>query len=191
MKRVRVWTAAATLAALIGLIYAANSSSAGEENKALKASVMKVAGAIKAGDMALAKKLATPIGKKAESMEDVMGLFGPKKSGGFGFGPGPTDGIDRKLREVMRDGAKAKDAPLFEDAAYKIAAVGLIAEGHTGNVKENAKKKRKDWERWSEDMVKGSFGLAKAAKTKSPAEIKTAVSKLYNNCTTCHGTFKE
>lgn len=190
MKKGRVWTAAATLTAALGLIYAAAPSAAGD-NKALRGEVDKVAAAVKSGDMASAKKLAAAIGKKAESIEDVMDLFKPKNKGGFGFGPGATDGIEKKLRDLGRDGPKAKDVPYVEEAANRIVAISLIAEGYTGNVKETAKKKRKDWEKFSQDMHDAGMALAKAGMSKAPAEIKTASTKVNNSCNACHSIFRE
>jgi hypothetical protein len=190
MNKVRVWTAAAMLTAALGLIYAAGPGRAGDE-KALRGAVLKIAAAVKKGDMEGAKKMAAVIGKKAENMEDVMDLLKPKNKGGLGFGPGPTDGIERKMLAIARDGPKAAEVPHVEDAAYVIVAISLIAEGHTGKVPETNKKKRKDWEKFSEDMKTAGMNLAKAGMTKAPASIRTAATKVNNSCSACHSIFRD
>lgn len=189
MNQVRVWMTAVGLAAL-GLIYVAGTGSAGGEGSA-RAVVEKIAAAVKQGDMATAKKLAAAYAKKADGVEDVMEVFKPKNKGGIGFGKGATDGIEKALRAAARDGAKAKDAANYEEAAYVITAVGLITDAYAPNVKESAKKKRKNWEKASHDMNEAAEGMVKAAKSKAAADLKTAATRVNNACTACHADFRE
>jgi hypothetical protein len=189
MTNVRVWMAAAMVTAVIGLIYAAGPSSAGD-NKEVVDAVDKIAAAIKSGDMDTAKKLAA--GAKKFDLEDVMDLFKPVKKGGKGWkGAKPTDGIELKIRELARDGEKsvAKNAAMLEEISYTTAAIALIADAKTPE-KDQGKKLRKNWQQWAQDVVDGTQGLAKAAKSKAAADVKTAATKMNNACNACHSDFR-
>jgi cytochrome c556 len=74
--------------------------------------------------------------------------------------------------------------------AYRIAAIAEVAHAKPPE-KEDAKKKEKAWMQWSGDMGQAALGLADAAKSKKPADVKTAAAKLNTACNTCHGVFRD
>lgn len=214
MKKVHVWMAAAAVTAVVGLVYAANSGAAGSNGGAevvakvtlarptclvvtagesgdVKDVVAKIAAAIKKGDKAEARKLAETYAKKADSVEDAMDLFKKKDKDGIGFGSGPkeTDGIEVKIREVARDGAKtyAKDAKLYEAMGYNAAAIGMIADVMTPK-KDIGQKTVKGWKAAIADQQEAAFALAKA---KSAGDVKTAATKLNNACIACHAEWRK
>ncbi len=189
MNKVRVWTAAAMVTAVVALVYAAGTGSAGD-NKEIVAAVDKIAAAVKKGDMAEARKLAE--GAKKYDLEDVMDLFKPVKKGGRGWtGAKPTDGIELKIREVARDGDKsfAKNAPIYEEIANISAAITIIAEAKAPE-KDMGKKIKKNWIQWSQDVQEGAQALAKAAKSKAGADGKMAMTRMNNACNACHSDFR-
>ena len=189
MKRARVWMAAGMLAAGLGLVYSARLG-AGDTPAP---DVLKIAAAVKKGDMDNAKQMAAALVKTVDALEDVMDLFKVKKKGGIAWpGAKDTDGIEAKIREVARDGTKnaVKDAPMFEEIAATSKAIGLVAEAWSPKVKDMGKKSRKAWDQYVTDMLAGTDALSKAAKSKSAAEIKTAATKLNNACNACHSDFR-
>ncbi len=190
MKKVHVWMTAAAVAAVLGLVYAATSGAAGEGGD-VKEVVAKIATAIKKGDKDGARKLAETYAKKADSVEDAMDLFKKKDKDGIGFGSGPkeTDGIEVKIREVARDGAKnyAKDAARYEAMGYNAAAIGMIADVMTPK-KDIGQKTVKGWKMAIADQQEAALALAKA---KSAGDVKTAATKLNNACIACHAEWRK
>jgi hypothetical protein len=194
--KVRVGIAAAVLAAVAGLVYVSGTSQAGE-GKELQASIKQIADAIKGGDAAKAKSLAAATAKKIGDYDDLMQMFRPRNKGGLGFGSkagtNPAkDGIEVRLRDLGRDvpAGFAKEADNGVDAGYWIAAVAEIAIAK-GWPKESAKKTKKEWTRWSEDMRDAGIAFAKASGAKGAQEVKTAATKTNNACNGCHSIFKE
>src|ERR1700730_6232168 len=84
--KVRVGIAGAVLAAMTSLIYL-SPSYAGEE-KEIRAAIIKIADAIKAGDKDKAKSLASAIAKKIpdDGIDTVMFNFKTRAKGGLGWG---------------------------------------------------------------------------------------------------------
>jgi hypothetical protein len=194
MKKVRVWMAAVLVAAALGLIFTARpGSAAGDVDeaaiKAARAEVEKIAAAIKSGDMDGAKKMAAAT--KKHDLENIMWAFKPKAKLGIGFGAGDklTDGIEVKYREVARDGAKAKEVPLFEQMGYITQAVALVAEARTPD-KDKGKGTVKGWQTAVKDMMSGGQDLVKASKAKGAAESKVAATKVNNACNACHAEWR-
>jgi hypothetical protein len=197
MTALRSWTAIAAVAAALALVYAAGRGVAGD-GKGMRGEVEKIAAALKKGDMDSAKSMAEAVGKsvKADSrddkLEELMDLYKPKKKGGIAWtGAKDTDGIELKVREVARDGPKniAKDAAVMEEVAYTTAAIGLITEAMPPAT-DSAKKTKKNWLDFSKQVHEGAVALAKAAQSKSAAEIKTATTKVNNACNACHADFR-
>src|SRR5882762_6035698 len=94
----------------------------------VKKAIDKIAGLIKAGDDAGAKKEAAALAKKVEELNDVMHGFKKRnvKKGikGLGYGPKPgefiPDGIEGKIQDIARDGitpaALKKEVAHLEEA---------------------------------------------------------------------------
>ena len=191
--KVRMMIAGTALAAVFGLLSMSAPSHAG--GKDLKATVMKIADAIKKGDDAGAKKMAKDAAKGIEDISDLMHLFRPRNKGGLGvgsktFGTNPAkDGIEVMLRDFARDvpAGAAKQADALEETGYWIAAMGEITAAK-GWAKDTGKKTKKNWTNWSDEMRALGVEFAKA---KGGAQIKGAATKVNNNCIACHGVFKE
>ncbi len=185
------------LAMGIGFVTAGN----GPANMAdLKESVQAIADALAKGDEAEAQKLAADLAKNT-SVEDAMHLFGLRKGGkskGWGVGDQPgkilPDGIEAKImgfsKKAPTKAAVSKDADAYMQMAYRSAAIGEFA-AKKATEKDMGDKKVKDWNTWAADMRAGSIELANAFKAQDPAKIKTAASKVYQNCTQCHGVFRD
>jgi hypothetical protein len=175
--------------AAAGLMLAAGSAALGDSDNA---SIRKIADMIKKGDMAGAKKAAADYAKKNPDVDFLMHAFKPTKKKGIGFEGGDT-GIEQKLVQVGRDAPTAssvdKSAAAYEQMGYDVAAVALITELLPPE-KDSGKKTRKAWVEWSQGMAESGMKMAEAGKAKSPADIKTAATKINQNCNSCHSTFR-
>jgi hypothetical protein len=166
----------------------------------LKAGVQAIADTLAKGDEAGAQKLAADLAKTA-SVEDAMHLFGLRKgakSKGYGVGDQPgkitPDGIEAKImgfsKKAPAKAALSKEAEALMQMAYRTAAIADIAASKAPE-KDMGEKKVKDWKTWSANMKTGSVELASAIKAQDPAMVKAAASKVYQNCTQCHGVFRD
>jgi len=117
-----------------------------------------------------------------------------KKGKGNAFGVGKKagaiqpDGIELKLNAIGRDAPGQatvnKEAAALEKMAYQVAAIAEVA------IHKPPKDKAKLWIGWAKDLRKAAPELAKAAKSKSPAEIQKAATLMTKTCTSCHTEFK-
>jgi hypothetical protein len=195
--KVRLWIAGVMLVAVSGLIYVSGFSYAGEGD-ALKKSVMDIGDLIKKGDHAAAKTLARDTAKKIEDLSGLMLMFKPRYKGGIGVGKVPVgndktkDGIEVKLRDLARDVPPgiAKEAAALEESGYWIAAMAELAKAK-GPETVNAKKTKKAWDAYADDMRDAGLDFAKAAAAKGAQQIKTAAAKVNATCSACHNIFKE
>lgn len=193
--RTRLWLCTLGVLSVAVCLRLASESTAGGD-AGTKAAIQKIAAAIEKGDEAGAKKQAQALAKKVDDVEEVMNVFRPRTKKGIGVGDKAgaiqPDGIELQLNKIGRDGVTPvtakKDAHGFEKMSYVIAAVAEYAMAK--EVKDEGKKKAKDWKQWAKDMREAAPALAAAAKSKSPAEIKKACEKINNACNSCHSVFK-
>jgi hypothetical protein len=173
-----------------------------KEDKELRDNITKLADAIKGDKKADFAKLVKMI-EKAD-LDDIMGvqsLRDKNGTGGLGIGAKPgkirPDGIEAQLRDRLAE--KALTAKQLKDesealikACYIMAAVAKVAHGKCPVDKKCGCKNPADWKKWSEAMEKDAIALAKELEKKdaSGAKVKTAATKLYGNCTSCHAVFK-
>lgn len=184
MTKVRLATAVAGSVLVAGLVVFVGTAMAQE-----KASIAKIADAVKKGDMATAKKLAAAYAKKNSDVDELMTAFKPAKKGGLGVGDS-EQGIEQTLNKVGRDAPSAammaKMGDAYAQMGYDIAALALIT-AELGPDRDQGKKTKKAWQEWAEGMVDAGKAVASA---KSAADLKTAASKVNNNCNSCHSTFR-
>jgi cytochrome c556 len=165
-----------------------------DENES-KAPVLKLAELIENGDDT---KAATK-GLAKFDLNEAMGLLKLRSREGLGLGPrggaypAKEDGIEAKImalasKELPAAQLKTQAADL-EKAAYVVAALAHVSEAHTPARKVGAKDP-KDWAKFTEEMKRGSMGLAAAVKKGSPAEVKKVASKLNASCNACHEIFR-
>lgn len=199
MSKTRIWMTAAMVATVSGAVYLAGHIGAGEANKTLQDNVDKIAAALQKGEKDSAAKIADALGKKLTEDEfaEAMGLFKPRKKGGFGVGEKPgaitPDGIEQMLLKIARDapaaGTMKKDGDALEKMGHRIAALGLLAKAK-GPTSTGGKKTKKDWDAWSSDMAESGSAVAAAAKARGAADVKAASGKLNNACNSCHTVFR-
>lgn len=198
MSATRIWIAGAVIAAVAGAALLSGPSSAAQ-NKTLQDQVDKIAAVLQKGDKEGANKEAAVLGKKLNEDEfaEAMGLFKPRKKGGFGMGDKPgsvnPDGIEQMLLKIARDaptaGALKKDGEALEQMGYRIAALGMLAKAK-GPPQVGGNKTLKDWTTWASDAVDGGLAVAAAAKAKGAQDVKSAASKLNSACNSCHTVFR-
>ena len=143
------------------------------------------------------------VAKKHDDLADIMNVFKPRsknaKVSGIGVGDTPgaiiPDGIEQKIiRMAGTVGVTEKD--LAKAAALKrmsqIAAAVAAATVHKPNDKaqKNAASMRQ-WKDWSKEMHDSAQDLIKALEAKNRIQAKTAVMKLHDTCTKCHGEFRD
>jgi hypothetical protein len=199
ISKIRIWIAGVTLVAAISLVFLSGPSYAGGE-KDLRASVQKIADAIKKGNREEAKKLAAAVAKDKDLVDEigaVMHMFRPRNKGGMGVGNTPLanpakDGIEAMLRDYGRDvpATVAKQAEALEATGYWIAALAELADAK-GPEAFNAKKTKKAWNDLNDEMYKNGINFAKAANGKGAQQIKSAAAKVNETCSRCHSVFKE
>src|SRR5947209_8444740 len=102
MTNARGWLAgAAVLAAGLGIWLATNPGHAADENKAIKADILKIADALEKKDASAAKQAAELAKKSGADLDIIMDLFKPRAKGGIGVGDNPgikRDGIEIKIQ---------------------------------------------------------------------------------------------
>jgi hypothetical protein len=163
-----------------------------------KTTIPKIAAAIEKNAAADAQKQAADLAKKAE-IEDVMHVFSLRRSKGLGVGTTPDaikpDGIEAKIMDLAKKPLDAKKLAEEADAlvhmGYIAAAVGEVAHAKPPE-KDEGKKKKSDWLKWSKAMNEAAKEFASAVKDKkSPADVQKAALKLNASCTNCHTVFKD
>jgi len=197
----RGWLVGAIVLAFgIGVLAVVGNGGAAEKEAGDPAAVIdKIAATLDKGEADAAKKQSEALAKKIEGVGDVMDLFKPRKpdgKGGLGVGDKPgdikPDGIEKKIMELgkteLKKDAAGKEAVAIAQLANRSAAVGHVAEARS---KDEGKKDPKSWQKWSQDMQEASQDLAKAAKAKDTAKIKTAANKLNATCNDCHAKFRD
>jgi Cytochrome C' len=196
-QAVKVILGAAFLVLGLGIVSASSSPTSMAD---IKDSVQAIADALAKGDDAAAQKLAADLAKDT-SVEDVMHLFGLRKGAkpkGWGVGDQPgkilPDGIEAKImgfsKKAPTKSAVTKDADAYLKMAYRTGAIAEFAIKKAPE-KDMGDKKVKDWNTWAANMRNGSMELVDAFKAQDPAKIKTAATKVYQNCTQCHGVFRD
>jgi len=135
-----------------------------------------------------------------DSFKEVMAFLGArdKDSPGWGVSKPATpkpDSIEYKLREMVKDkppmtqARLEKEAPALVELARRTAAVGAVGLASFPKKKAGAK----EWRDYSEDMIKASLELAKAAGGDKPdlKAVKAAAVSLNSACSNCHAKFTE
>jgi hypothetical protein len=188
---------AGAAALLLGLCFLAGprfSSAADEVPADVKDAILKVADLIQKGKMDDAKKEAAALAKKKNldgaklgSLKDPMHLFKSKKDGGIGMGP---KGASIEATIISMGKAKPKESmDDIKKAAYITLAIGEITAAATPK-KDDGKKKVKDYEKWTKNMMDAAQDLIKAADKKDTKGVSAASKNLDGTCTDCHQTFR-
>ena len=189
------WLVVGMLALAVGFGFWVAMSGAADDDA--KTTVPKIAAALEKNDAADAKKQAAALAKSAE-IEDVMHVFSLRRSKGLGVGTKPDaikpDGIEAKIMDLAKKPLPQEQLNTQADAllqmAYVSAAIGEVAHAKPPE-KDEGKKKKSDWLKWSTDMRDSALQFAVAVKDKKPASVQKAATKLYGSCTQCHGVFKD
>lgn len=197
MMHVRLSVCATLLAAGIVLLTTSAGQTADSE-KEMRAGVLKLADALQKNDKG-AKKMAEGLAQKIDDLEELMHVFSLRtaKGGGLGVGSKPgaiaPDGIEQQIITLGKkplDKAKLDaEADDLARMAYIAAAVGEITTAKPP-AKDEGKKKKKDWIKFSEESKAAALELAAAAKSKDPAGVHSAAKKLDSKCDACHDIFK-
>src|SRR5262245_7577966 len=117
---------------------------AADDDKDVKAAIMKLAAALEKNDKDAAKKLVDEL--KKQDLEEVMSTMKPPKgkNGGFDI---VKEGIENKIRTLSKKGADVKtNAEAYEKMAQVVAAIMEVASAKAPE--KAAGKDPKDWERW-------------------------------------------
>jgi hypothetical protein len=194
-RRFRVTFAGFGLALGIGLLTAASSQSADDEDlkatKDAQVAILKLMDATSKGGNAKAELEAI---KKQfpDELKPLMNIFKPRFKGGLGVGPpGKSDGIEMKIISLgdRRKRLSKADVDKQRDDLLKIAevskALAEIADMYP------PKKDVDKWKKLDEDMRKGADELIAAVKQGDPKAVKTAAANLNASCTDCHGAFRD
>jgi len=164
------------------------------------------------------KKLADQVGKKNwdelaregqavankhKELRDIMNVFKPRKKeaevSGLGVGDRPgailPDGIEQKiLRMAGNLGVTEKDiakAPALKRMSQIAAAVAAATVLKPNDKAQKNAASMQQWKDWSKEMHDSAQDLIKALEAKDRSRAKSAVMKLHDTCTKCHGEFRD
>jgi len=115
-------------------------------------------------------------------LAEVMNLFGAAAAGGMN--------IEKDLRDMKKNGVK--DAKLAELVGARSVAISDFALELPPEF--TAKKKKSDWDGWTNDMKTHGTALATEASkgTKADAaKMKDSAGKLDASCVNCHNVFRD
>jgi len=179
-----------------------------EVPKELKDAILKIADLLEAGKTEAAKKEAVALAKKENldgfkvgSLQMLMRPFRLRSNKGFGIGDKPgvikPDGIESKFgsmhmaKKALSPKALADEGPALKKAAYISWAIAEVTAASPPS-KENDKKTKADWKKWSTEMTESSQELAKALgdPKPDPKAVYNAARKLDGTCTSCHQPFR-
>lgn len=185
-------------AALMTAVYA---QGAGEAQNGLRDIALKVGKAARDGKFDDVKKLAADMkpgaaspGAKAGAialqelfeLEELMQQFKPERGGGI------------ELEKALQTAAKKRAALTPNEikavvpVLLRIAAIAQPCEAFAP-AKDEGKKTRADWNKWSREMGTFALDAAKLAKAAKPDDkaLKAALMKVDKNCTDCHNVFRD
>lgn len=197
ISRSRLWVAGVAGLLVAVAFLAGDRSSAADDAKDLIEGVQKVSAALEKNDLPGAKKLAEDLSKKIE-LEDLMHLYVLRTKKGLGVGAKPgavtPDGLEKKLMALAKDPLPPKqlgdEAEALTRMGYDMAALAAIATAKSP-VKDEGKKKKKDWISWSDELRDAALAMAAAAKSKKAPDLHKAATKADGACSKCHDVFRE
>ena len=141
---------------------------------------------IKAGKNTEAKATAKAYAAKTkDDLEELMAGFKSSKKGGL-----VEPGIEQTFVKFGRDVQSAANLSKAElqDMGAITAAIALVTEAIPAP--KSTKGTPADWSKWAKELADNGQALQNAIKSKSPADVKTAASKINATCNSCHTAFK-
>ncbi|MFO0966281.1 MAG: hypothetical protein U0793_11950 [Gemmataceae bacterium] len=149
-------------------------------------------------DPKTARKTASAIAAKLESMEYMMTAFKPRKRHGLGVGPKPgkitPDGIELYLHSVkggIHPAALKEQAAALEEMGRRIAAVGEIALHFDDPSFGKGNKNKKDWQARAQGLRDAGLRIAEAAARNSRDDFNAGVLAALQQCAACHVVFRD
>jgi hypothetical protein len=160
---------------------------AAEDDKDVKAAVLKLADAVAKNDDATVKKLVDEL--KKQDLEEIMYTMKPPTKKGLDV---VKEGIETKIIALSKKANDvAKNADAYEKMGNIIAAIAEVAAVKCPVEKKQGEKDPKDWANWAKEMKEGGKELAAAAKAKDAKKVNAAAKKINGACSACHGVFRD
>jgi hypothetical protein len=134
----------------------------------------------------------------ATDLKHIMwAAYKPQAKGGLGANPKPDGstgmGIERKLDLIAQKGIPqtqlTRESADLIRMAQVTQAVAEIAEMNTPK-KDDGKKTVADWKKFDKEQKDAAQDFIDAVKANNPAQVRTAATRLYGSCTSCHGVFR-
>jgi hypothetical protein len=139
----------------------------------------------------VAKAWAKNVARGTE-LDDLMGVFLPRKDGKGGFGvgtqdkPGTPDGIEKMLQAIEAAKGKAQaDSDQLREMAFRVQAVAEILEEYPAPKGTP----RKYWTEFTRLNRTAAVDFVEAMDSTQPKEIQRAVKALNDACRTCHNNY--
>ena len=173
--------------ALFGIaVFAVAVTVSSRTDAADKAGIQKIVDLVKAGKMDEAKAAAKKYAAANTDAEELMTGFKSAKKGGM-----TETGIEPSLIKFGRDvqSPAALGKAEFQDMGAIAVAVGLVTDAMPAP--KNNKATQTDWSKWAKDLTDNGAKLQTAIKTKTPADVKSASSKINAACNSCHTAFNQ
>jgi hypothetical protein len=162
---------------------------AAEDDKDIKAAVLKLAAAVEKHDKGAAKKLVDEL--KKNDLENIMELMKPpaKNKGAIDV---VKEGIEMKLNALSKKAGDVKtNAEAYEKMASIVAAIAEVAAEKCPVNEKKGDKDPKAWAEWVKDMRDGAKDLGEGAKAKDAKKVNAAAKKITSACNNCHGVFRD
>ncbi len=154
--------------------------------------VLDLAKAIEGGKDVKGKVAA--IRKKFDDLEGVMRAYKPRAKGGLGYGSAATEGIDKKLSDLVKEpltaGRLAKEKADLLKLGYQNLALGKLAHAYTPPKPVRGKAPRL-WTGYADAMEKATKDLIDAVKKGDAPGLKKAAGSISKACNDCHTDFRD
>jgi hypothetical protein len=175
------------LALGIALSLAFGFVTAAEEDKDVKADILKLADALQKNDTATVKKLVDQL--KKQDLEDIMSTMKPPSKKGFDV---VKEGVEIKLNSLSKRASDVNaNAAAYEKMGKIVAAIAEVTAVKCPVDKKQGDKDPKKWAEWTKDLKDGAKSLTSAAKAKDAKGVSTAAKKVTSACNDCHGVFRD
>lgn len=167
-------------------------------DKDMRVNVKNVAGLLKVGNFAGARKLAEAVAPMIGDFADLEHLYRPRNKDGLGWsskpGPNPaTDGLEKKIQEFAKavPAAVAMQTDKNVESAFWIAAMAELAIAKAPKKGGPGGKIRTFWLNKAREQRDASLDLAAASALSDQKGMVKAASRINSACVSCHSKFKE
>jgi hypothetical protein len=165
----------------------------GDDRRAIREALVKIARAVEKGDNVTAKKLAAALARKVEDLSDIEKIYSTRRVGGLGTGIRGSDGIELYLSRLAEEGLRPDELDRHRKAlvhtAHLTAATAEVTRAWVAGRKPKTAQqqfRQKQQLQWADEVIAGAGQLAKAAAKRDEAAVRAAALRTFTHCQKCH-----